>query len=264
MSAPAPFEESSLPLEAQKRINAVCEAFEADWRAGKGPSLRGFVPPGWPLAERRALLVELLRLERHYRPAGAGGADAGHYAELFPELADVVRAFLAAERTLPLGQPPPAAESPPASLGGYRILRQLGAGTFGVVYQARDDNLQRDVAIKVARREVVAAAGGVDLYLREAQTLAKLRHPHVVAVHAFGSTEDGSCYIVSEFIQGEDLRARLARGRLAPPRRRGWRRPSPAPSSTPTKGASSTGTSSPPTSSSTAPASPTWPTSAWR
>src|SRR5262245_7184229 len=99
-------------LAVQKRINDVCGRFEEDWQrclqvealrpqSGKMPFIRQFVPSDWSLDERRALLIELLRLEQHYRIVAGEAIRAEHYLELFPDLVEDVRAFFALEPTGP-------------------------------------------------------------------------------------------------------------------------------------------------------------------
>jgi serine/threonine protein kinase/formylglycine-generating enzyme required for sulfatase activity len=104
----------------------------------------------------------------------------------------------------------------PARLGRYRIVAQLGAGSFGVVYKGRDDDLRRDVAIKVPHRHWVAAPEDAAAFLAEARLLASLDHPGIVPVYDFGRTEAGLCYLVSKFVEGGNLRARLQQGRPGP------------------------------------------------
>ncbi len=103
----------------------------------------------------------------------------------------------------------------PPSIGPYRILRELGRGGMGVVYQAEDPALGRRVAVKQ-----VLAAGAADPELllrfrREADALARVNHPGVVRVHAVEATPQGPL-LVTELIEGEGLDARLARGPLPP------------------------------------------------
>ena len=97
------------------------------------------------------------------------------------------------------------------------MVAKLGEGAFGVVHRARDSQLQRDVAIKVPHHRGIQSPEGVEAYLTEARILAGLRHPGIVPVYDAGQGEGGLPYVVSEFVEGTDLSARLAQGRLTPP-----------------------------------------------
>ena len=90
-----------------------------------------------------------------------------------------------------------------ASLGRYRLEREIGAGGMGVVHAAFDPDLERRIALKVLR---VAAPGleAKDRLLREARAMARLAHPNVVTVHEVG-TANGRDYVAMELIQGEPL-----------------------------------------------------------
>src|SRR5262245_7565550 len=70
----------------------------------------------------------------------------------------------------------------PESIGRYRVIKEVGSGSFGKVYRCHDDQLQRDVAIKLRHREDVASQSNTDEFLHEARSVARLRHPHIVAV----------------------------------------------------------------------------------
>ncbi len=100
--------------------------------------------------------------------------------------------------------------APGACLGPYQISSQLGSGGMGVVYRAHDPRLGRDVAIKVL---LVQAPELALRFEREARAAGMLSHPNVVAVFDVGQ-HDGAPYVVSELLEGETLRARLARGAL--------------------------------------------------
>jgi serine/threonine protein kinase/formylglycine-generating enzyme required for sulfatase activity/Flp pilus assembly protein TadD len=102
----------------------------------------------------------------------------------------------------------------PATIGRYRVLKRLGEGGFGRVYLARDDDLDRPVAIKVPNCERIAGPDDVEQYLAEARTLARLDHPHIVPVHDVGRTADGLCYVVSKYFEGRDLAARTRETRM--------------------------------------------------
>jgi eukaryotic-like serine/threonine-protein kinase len=98
----------------------------------------------------------------------------------------------------------------------YRLERELGRGGMGVVFLATDTTLDRPVAIKAVHPELAAHPSIARRFLAEARTVARLRHPNIVAVHAAGTTE-GLLYYVMDQVEGESLRERLAReGRLDP------------------------------------------------
>ncbi len=103
----------------------------------------------------------------------------------------------------------------PANVGRYRVERLLGAGGFGLVFLAHDDQLQRPVAIKVPHRKLVDRPEAAQAYLAEARTVANLDHPHIVPVYDVGSTADCPCYVVSKYIDGTDLGTRLKQSRLS-------------------------------------------------
>lgn len=98
-------------------------------------------------------------------------------------------------------------------IGRYRVERLAGQGGFGAVYLARDDDLDRSVAVKVAHRRQFSSSHAAAAYLSEARILASLDHPNIVPVYDLGRTPDGLCYVVSKFIEGSDLAGRLQQQR---------------------------------------------------
>ncbi len=91
------------------------------------------------------------------------------------------------------------------TLGGmYQILHEISRGAMGVVYRAEDLGLGRQVAIKTLRPDLVRDRGLVELFRREATTLAQLRHENLVQVYTFGIYEDNA-YFVMELVEGEPL-----------------------------------------------------------
>jgi len=123
----------------------------------------------------------------------AGGAEetADRAAALFDERTD----------SHPVGPPLPM----PVRISRYRVRRLLGEGGFGRVYHARDEKLGRDVAVKVPRAGAFASQKHADAFVHEAKLAAGLKHPAIVTVHDIGEDEDGSLYVVLEYIEGQSL-----------------------------------------------------------
>lgn len=125
---------------------------------------------------------------------------------------------LAEACTLRIDAPTPAI---PDRIGHYTIISQLGAGGMGIVYAAKQQSPERVVAIKVIRGGAAADEYHVHLFRREAQTLARLKHPSIAAVYEAGRTDEGEHFIVMELVVGEPLtnyvrsRSVSRRGRLA-------------------------------------------------
>ena len=99
-------------------------------------------------------------------------------------------------------------------LGRYDIMRVLGKGAMGVVYEGRDPNLDRRVAIKTIRVQNLSSDAAIEYegrFRTEARSAARLHHPNIVSV--FDSGQDGNvAYLVMEFVQGEDLKHHLECG----------------------------------------------------
>ncbi len=97
-------------------------------------------------------------------------------------------------------------------IGKFELLERLGAGSFGYVFRARDTELGRMVAIKIPRAGSLASEEDATRFLREARSAAQLKHPGIVALHETGQTDDGTLYLVEEFVQGSTLGSRLSGG----------------------------------------------------
>jgi serine/threonine protein kinase/tetratricopeptide (TPR) repeat protein len=100
-----------------------------------------------------------------------------------------------------------------ALLGHYRLLEQVGRGGMGVVFRARDEQLARDVAVKVLPPGTFPDGNARKRFLREARVLAKLNHPNVAMAFDFGQ-QHGIDYLVTEYVPGITLDAKLAKGPL--------------------------------------------------
>jgi len=117
----------------------------------------------------------------------------------------------ATTRTVDGAQPTASALGPGSRLGRFGIVEELGQGGMGVVYRATDDELGREVAIKILTGTGESAAGGSqELRLRrEAQALARLNHPNVITIYDVGRDARGLLFVAMELVEGDDLTAWL-------------------------------------------------------
>jgi serine/threonine protein kinase len=171
-------------------------------------------------ASVESLIAELAdeyreRLERGERP------DVEEYARRYPHLAPVVRQVLASlelirvsARPPDLGCEPPRCEAEvPGWLGDFRLLREIGRGGMGVVYEAEQLSLGRRVALKVLPFAATLDPKQLQRFKNEAQAAAGLHHSHIVPVHAVG-IERGVHYYAMQFIDGQNLAAVIEELRL--------------------------------------------------
>src|SRR5438105_7802300 len=95
------------------------------------------------------------------------------------------------------------------TIAQYSVISKIGEGGMGEVYRARDTKLGRDVAIKVLPAAFSADAERLRRFEQEAQAAGALNHPNILVIFHIG-THDGAPYIVSELLEGETLRERMA------------------------------------------------------
>ena len=101
--------------------------------------------------------------------------------------------------------------NPGSRLGPYEILAAIGAGGMGEVYRAKDTRLDRPVAIKVLASHLTSSPELKQRFDREARAISSLSHPHICTLHDVGH-QDGVDFLVMEYLEGESLAQRLARG----------------------------------------------------
>jgi tetratricopeptide (TPR) repeat protein len=228
----------------------LIQRFEQAWEEGSRPALEAYLPPGgnWPWAallelvhadlEYRLKAGEAARVEEYWQVYPSLTEHAGAAVDLILaeydlrrrkepglEREDFLIRFPQYERELRRAleiRPSAVASAPswastdsegknPSHLGKYELLEVIGRGSFGVVYRARDTELDRTLAIKVPR--LFAGSEETDRFLREARSAAQLQHPHIVPLHDVGES-DGHCFLVYEFVQGITLAERLTKSRL--------------------------------------------------
>jgi serine/threonine protein kinase/formylglycine-generating enzyme required for sulfatase activity len=242
------------PLEHALWVDAVCERFESAWQSGARPRLEDYLSSApepqrtellhelirldveygrrrgedpspheylgrFPGLDANWLAGAMRALD--FSGAGARGrlsADTISDERDVPELRRAAGLSTSASESLAgkrhLETQGDGIAASPAQIGRYRIEQALGRGGFGIVYLAHDDQLQRQVAIKVPHAALVARGTAAHAYLAEARTVANLDHPHIVPVFDMGSTEQFPCFVVSKYIDGTDLASRLKQSRL--------------------------------------------------
>ncbi|HAK56213.1 MAG TPA: hypothetical protein DCP38_12140 [Acidobacteria bacterium] len=149
------------------------------------------------------------------------------------------------------------------TLSHYSIIERLGEGAMGEVYRARDDRLGRTVAIKVLREALNTDQEQRARFLREAQAASSLQSSNIATIYDIGE-QDGSDFIVMEYVDGDVLSKNLESARCRSARRSPSECSSRTRSTKRTGGGSSTATSRAPTSCSTAEVRPRCWTSVWR
>ena len=163
-------------------LTQLADEFAARYRAGERPSLQEYT-------DRYPELAADIR-------------------ELFPAMVEIEQVKeddrLAAEPAV-AGR----AGQPPRQLGDYRILREVGKGGMGVVYEAEQVSLGRHVALKVLPQQALLDAKHKRRFEREAKAAAKLHHTNIVPIFGVGE-HDGLPYYIMQFIQGLGLDAVLA------------------------------------------------------
>lgn len=99
--------------------------------------------------------------------------------------------------------------------GRYRIIKELGKGTMGVVYQAHDPQIDRQVALKILRPDRMVSEAYVSRFLKEGRAIGRLSHPQIVTIYDVGE-DHGTIYIAMEFLRGQPLDTVIRSGRLTP------------------------------------------------
>lgn len=207
--------QKKLPIATLEQIDDRCAEFERAWQAGEPFSIESVLDAGVPDDHRDVLFAELIVLEIDYRRRRGETPSKEEYLPRFPtHSAEVHAAFELGEQTGRAFEPPPLSrieELFPA----LQVLELLGAGGMGAVYKAKQEGLDRIVALKILPEEFDHDAKFSLRFTREARTLAKLNHPNIVSVYEFGNVH-GMFFFLMEFVDGPTLRNVVQAGELAP------------------------------------------------
>jgi serine/threonine protein kinase len=216
------------------RIDAACDRFEAEWKAGRRPRIEDYLD-AVPAPGREELLRELLVLELTYRARGREDPTPDEYRDRFagPDAAMQVEAAFAMIKsrttTSPrgpagpgpagrCGEPPPCeGVSMPATIGKYAVVRLLGKGSQGRVFLVQHPELGHELVLKLARRPLAKGVALRSLLADEGRILVTLKHPNLVRVVDLDFHQDWPC-LVMEYVPGSNLKQYNERRRLAPRR----------------------------------------------
>ena len=165
------------------------------------------------LASSRRIYQAALPLEPGQRAAFLADA-CGDNPELQRDVEELLRSESALTAGITLtGSPSAAGFSPRSRLGPYQLEVLLGEGGMGQVFRARDTRLGRSVAMKLIRTERAQQGDFQIRFRREARATAALNHPHICTLYDVGD-QDGSAYLVMEYVEGQTLASRLREGPL--------------------------------------------------
>lgn len=188
-------------LSEQQQIEVIAERFEKEWVAGKRGDLDRYVrisPPDL----RVPLFRELLLIDLVYRRRLGETPTVEEYARRFPDRAAIVAEIFKPQAGASDGDLSVVADR-------YQIEEPIGTGSFGIVYRATDLELGRTVAIKLRRNDIDDDTSRFQNWVEEARLAAKLDHPGIVSVIDVGTQEDGTSYLVLQYIAGKTLKEHL-------------------------------------------------------
>ena len=206
------FTHDVLSLSAELRVDAVCQRYESEWKAGRRPQLEEFLVTVSG-AERIALLRELLLLELGYRRRVGENPREEEYLERFPEAT-------AALMTALFVTPNESTEAKEIVIAGrYTLVQKIGEGGMGEIWVAKQtDPVRRKVAIKLIKAGMDSRAV-VARFEQERQALALMDHPNIAKVLDAGLTEDRRPFFVMELVNGLPLNKFCDEARLTPRQR---------------------------------------------
>ncbi len=226
-------------LSMAQRVDQACDQFERDYRKGQ-PSRIEDLLAATDEKERPAILHALLLVELELLATSGKTASLDAYRRRFPQDSAIVEAAFAesarqsrmskhtdaatvtqsfaapkvdTSRIGEVAASTPSSVAMPKTLGRFRLIKTLGEGAFGTVYQAHDPRLDREVAIKVPCARALPLPAERERFLREARAAAGLSHPNICRVHEVGEA-DGRDFIVMELLAGKPLAALIQQGKV--------------------------------------------------
>ena len=216
------------------------------WRRGCPKAIGDYLADHPSLADGPEAILKLVQGEFLARLDRGEAPEPGTYARMFPGLAEEIIRQCEVDRWLTMSAPPepvmsiattvdykavgaarvnegatnggsrpaPASGRPidleaPLPEADFELVRLLGSGGMGEVYEAIQKSLRKRVAFKLIRREALDSPSRVRRFFAEARALARLRHPHIVGVHGIGRMADGRYFLVMDLVEGGTTLAAL-------------------------------------------------------
>jgi eukaryotic-like serine/threonine-protein kinase len=209
--------------EIQRLLDQALDDQKSSWSRSERTLVEDYLAREPALRGDSEAVLDLIYQEFLLRKDLQEALDPNEFCTRFPELAEALLLQLGLDAAITMRYKSPAVEAPPSKamyapkerIGDYQIMAVLGRGGMGVVYKAHDLQLVRMVAIKMIAAGRDASSDQLDRFRSEAQAVARLRHPNIIAVHAIGEHENQP-YLSLELAAGGSLAKRLAEGAMAP------------------------------------------------
>ena len=206
--------QKKLPIAALERIDDLCAAFEQKWQSDQPPTIESMLAGDYADTEREVLLAELVVLDVDYRRRRGDSPNKQEYLDRFPAHSQAIHDALDDDKRSGAFVPP-SVEHLSKLFPALEILEPLGAGGMGAVYKARQQGIDRVVALKILPDEFAHDVKFALRFTREARTLGKLNHPNIVSLFEFGKVKD-TYFFLMEFVDGPTLRDVVSAGELTP------------------------------------------------
>jgi WD40 repeat protein/serine/threonine protein kinase len=201
-------------VSLEQLVAVLCVDMRQRWLRGDHFRVETYLAEYPALGKEREAFLDLVYFEVLIQEQLGRPVDLEEYQRRLPHLFEQLRQQVEFGRSLKQEEERTQETAFPA-VPGYEVLQQLGEGAMGVVYRARQRSLGREVALKMVKDVPGSQPQLMERFLREASTIARLKHPHIVQIHEIGQFQ-GLPYLCLEYIAGGSLADRLKQGPLSP------------------------------------------------